>query len=446
MTPSGNHYTVGAACDNPASMRSTLLADFARRGLIADVTSREELDAHLAEPASRPRTMYVGFDPTADSLHVGSLLPLLALRRAQLAGHRPIVLIGGGTGLIGDPSGKAGERALNPAEQVAAWADRLKRQVLPFLDFDGGRAILADNYEWLSRLDVISFLRDVGKHFPLGAMLGKESVRARLGRDDAGLSYTEFSYQVLQAYDFMELSERYGCTLQLGGRDQWGNITAGIELIRRLQGRSAYGLTLPLVTQADGTKFGKTETGTIWLDPNRTSAYEMYQFWLNTADANVVTFLNYFTFLPASAIADLARATHAAPDERQAQRVLAREVTGLVHGEAGLAAAEAISAALFSGDVTSLGERELDQAFRAAPATEMPRAEVKALPAADLLVRVGLAESKRAARELLTRGAVHLNGRRLEGPAAAISADDALHGRYLVLRKGKKTYHVVTLR
>lgn len=423
-----------------------MLADFARRGLIADATSLPDLDAHLADPAREPRTLYVGFDPTADSLHVGSLLPLLALRRAQLADHRPIVLVGGGTGLIGDPSGKAGERALNPTEQVAAWAERLKRQVRPFLDFDRGRAILADNYEWLSRLDVISFLRDIGKHFPLGAMLGRESVRSRMGRDDTGLSYTEFSYQVLQAYDFMELSERYGCTLQLGGTDQWGNITAGVELIRRLNGRTVYGLTLPLVTKADGTKFGKTEAGTIWLDPDKTSAYEMYQFWLNTADADVVPFLNYFTFLPPEAIADLARATREAPAKRQAQRVLAREATQLVHGEAALAAAEAISAALFSGDVASLGERELDQAFRDAPTTALRRDEVKGLSAADLLVRAGLAPSKRAARELLSSGAVHLNGRRLAGAAVAISADDALHGRYLVLRKGKKTYHIVTLR
>src|SRR5207247_1227809 len=261
-------------------MASELLRDFRDRELIADVTTPDELDAHLG---SGRRTAYVGFDPTADSLHVGSLLPLLALRRVQLAGHRPIVLVGGGTGLIGDPSGKAGERALNPEEQVAEWAERLKQQVRPFLDFDRSpnAAILADNYAWLSELDVIGFLGDVGKHFPLGTMLARESVRARMG---AGISYTEFSYQVLQAYDFMSLMLLHDCSIQLGGSDQWGNITAGVELIRRVHGRPAYGLTLPLVTKSDGSKFGKTEAGTVWLDPAKTSAYEMYQFWLNTLD------------------------------------------------------------------------------------------------------------------------------------------------------------------
>ena len=301
---------------------------FKQRGLIADATRPEELDAHLA---AAPRTLYVGFDPTADSLHIGSLLPLLALRRAQLSGHRPIVLVGGGTGLIGDPAGKAGERALNPAEQVAGWADRLKQQVQPFLDFDRGphAAILVDNYTWLSKLELIPFLRDVGKHFSLGAMIARESVKTRMS---AGISYTEFSYQVLQAYDFLELHQRHGCTLQLGGSDQWGNITAGAELIRRIAGADAYGLTLPLVTKADGSKFGKTETGTIWLDPTKTSAYEMYQFWLNSADAEVVAYLRYFTFLPPEEIDALARLTAEAPEKREAQRVLAREVTRIVHG------------------------------------------------------------------------------------------------------------------
>src|SRR5204862_4863325 len=249
-------------------MRSGLLADLETRGLIEDIASPEELDAHFADPAAAPRTVYVGFDPTADSLHVGSLLPLLTLRRVQLAGHRPIVLVGGGTGLIGDPSGKAGERALNPKEQVAEWAERLKRQVRPFLDFDRGpnAAILADNYAWLSELDVIGFLREIGKHFPVGAMLARESVKARMG---AGISFTEFSYQVLQAYDFMSLRLLHDSSTQLSGSDQWGNITAGVELIRRVQGRPAFGLTMPLVTKTDGSKFGKTESGTIWLDPAR---------------------------------------------------------------------------------------------------------------------------------------------------------------------------------
>jgi tyrosyl-tRNA synthetase len=428
--------------------RSGLLTDLEARELIQDIASPEELDAHFADPAGAMRTVYVGFDPTADSLHVGSLLPLLALRRVQLAGHRPIVLVGGGTGLIGDPSGKSGERTLNPKDQVAAWAERLKGQVRPFLDFDHGRnaAILADNYEWLSQLDLISFLRDIGKHFAVGAMIARESVRARMGRADGGISYTEFSYQALQAYDFMNLLQHYDCTVQFGGSDQWGNITAGIDLIRRITGRTAYGLTLPLVTKTDGTKFGKTESGTIWLDPAKTSAYEMYQFWLNTADADVVRFLRYFTFLTPEAIESLNAQTQRAPEKREAQRVLAREVTGLVHGDAAVREAEAISAALFSGEVAALNERQLDQAVRGLPTTELTSAELQSLSMPDVLVRSGLADSRRAARELLSGGAVQINGHRADALTAAISGDAALFSRYVVLRKGKKTYHVLIVR
>jgi len=420
-------------------VQSTLLRDFERRGLIADVTAGDELDAHLAGGS---RTAYVGFDPTADSLHVGSLLPLLALRRLQLAGHRPIVLVGGGTGLIGDPSGKAGERALNPKDRVAEWAERLKEQVRPFLDFDRGpqAALLADNYSWLSQLDVIGFLRDVGKHFPIGAMLARESVKARLG---AGISYTEFSYQVLQAYDFMSLAMLHDCTLQLGGSDQWGNITAGVELIRRVHARPAYGLTLPLVTKTDGTKFGKTESGTVWLDRRKTAPYEMYQFWLNTADADAVCFLRYFTFLSHERIAELEQVTQAAPDKREAQRALAREVTALVHGDAGLRQAEKISGALFSGDVASLDESQLAEAVRGMPSSQLGAADLGELPWPDLLVRVGVADSKRSARELLATGAIQLNGRRLDPDAGLRPSSSALFGKYLILRKGKKTYHAV---
>jgi tyrosyl-tRNA synthetase len=419
-------------------VKSSLLTDFDRRGLIVDITAAEELDAHLA---GGPRTAYVGFDPTADSLHIGSLLPLLALRRVQLAGHRPIVLVGGGTGLIGDPSGKAGERALSPKDTVAAWAERLKKQVRPFLDFDRGphAALLIDNYSWLSQLDVIGFLRDIGKHFPVGAMLARESVKARMG---AGISYTEFSYQVLQAYDFMSLMLLDDCTLQLGGTDQWGNITAGIELIRRVHGRTAYGLTLPLVTKTDGTKLGKTESGAVWLDRAKTSAYEMYQYWLNTADADVVKFLRYFTFLPYERIEELEVATRTAPDKREAQRVLAREATGLVHGTEAVREAESISAALFSGDVASLGERELGEATQGMPSSALPAAALADLAWADLLVRVGLADSKRGARELMSSGAIQVNGRRLD-PSTRPSPAVALFGKYLILRKGKKTYHAV---
>ena len=382
-------------------MASALLRDFRDRELIADVTTPDELEAHLG---SGRRTAYVGFDPTADSLHVGSLLPLLALRRVQLAGHRPIVLVGGGTGLIGDPSGKAGERALNPKEQVAEWAERLKQQVRPFLDFDRGpnAAILADNYAWLSQLDVIGFLRDVGKHFPLGAMVARESVRARMG---AGISYTEFSYQVLQAYDFMSLMLLHDCSIQLGGSDQWGNITAGVELIRRVHGRPAFGLTLPLVTKSDGSKFGKTEAGTVWLDPAKTSAYEMYQFWLNTPDADVVRFLRYFTFLPATQIAELEAATRQMPEKREAQRLLAREATTLVHGEAAMRKAEAISAARFGGDPTAAAQMsgEFEDARR------LP-AEAAQWPLWKVIKEAGWVTSTSEARRLIQGGGVQIDG------------------------------------
>jgi tyrosyl-tRNA synthetase len=415
-----DHYT--GAIIIPA-MRSELLRDLQGRELIADVTTPDELDAHLT---SGRRTAYVGFDPTADSLHVGSLLPLLTLRRVQLAGHRPIVLVGGGTGLIGDPSGKAGERALNPKEQVAEWAERLKRQVRPFLDFDRGpnAAILADNYAWLSELDVIGFLRDIGKHFPVGAMLARESVKARMG---AGISFTEFSYQVLQAYDFMSLMLLHDCSIQLGGSDQWGNITAGVELIRRVQGRPAFGLTMPLVTKTDGSKFGKTESGTIWLDPTRTSAYEMYQFWLNTPDADVVRFLRYFTFLPPERIAELAAVTRAVPEKREAQRVLARDVTALVHGEPAMRKAEAVSAARFGGDPAVAADLpdELEDA------KHLP-AEATGWPLWKVIKEAGWVTSTSEARRLIQGGGVEVDGVRATSIEQSIST-----GRHTV-KLGKR--------
>jgi tyrosyl-tRNA synthetase len=415
-----DHYT--GAIIIPA-MRSELLRDLQGRELIADVTTPDELDAHLT---SGRRTAYVGFDPTADSLHVGSLLPLLTLRRVQLAGHRPIVLVGGGTGLIGDPSGKAGERALNPKEQVAEWAERLKRQVRPFLDFDRGpnAAILADNYAWLSELDVIGFLRDIGKHFPVGAMLARESVKARMG---AGISFTEFSYQVLQAYDFMSLMLLHDCSIQLGGSDQWGNITAGVELIRRVQGRPAFGLTMPLVTKTDGSKFGKTESGTIWLDPARTSAYEMYQFWLNTPDADVVRFLRYFTCLPPERIAELAAVTRAVPEKREAQRVLARDVTALVHGEPAMRKAEAVSAARFGGDpavAADLPDELEDAKYLPAEATGWPLWKV--------IKEAGWVTSTSEARRLIQGGGVEVDGVRATSIEQSIST-----GRHTV-KLGKR--------
>jgi tyrosyl-tRNA synthetase len=427
-----------------STLSPDLWKDLKWRGLIADSTRSHDLHQHLLH---MPRAVYVGFDPTADSLHVGSLLPLLVLRRAQLAGHRPIVLIGGGTGLIGDPSGKVGERQLNPEEQVAEWAARLKEQVKRFLDFESGpsAAILVDNYQWLSKLQVISFLRDIGKHFPLGAMIAKESVRSRMGRSEEGISYTEFSYQVLQAYDFMALFDQYQCTLQLGGSDQWGNITAGIELIRRVRGEVAYGITLPLVTKTDGSKFGKTESGTIWLDGRKTSPYEMYQFWLNAADGDVVAYLKYFTFLDPSEIEDLHVATQGSPDRREAQRVLARHVTALVHGESAVVEAETISRALFSGDVESLTESQLVQACQTMPTTALGQDEAGRLSIIELLTRVGLATSRREARDLVSAGAIHVNGQKVPSVDAAIFPATARFGRFIIIRKGKKSYHAAAL-
>ena len=417
-----------------------LLEDLSARELVVDSTPLDELAAHLHEAR---RSVYIGFDPTADSLHAGNLLGLTLLRRVQLAGHRPIVLVGGGTGLIGDPSGKVGERTLNEAETVHLWAGRLKRQVSRFVDFDRGdnAAVLVDNYEWLSGLSLVPFLRDVGKHFSVSVMLAKESVRARLA---TGISYTEFSYQLMQAYDFRELSRRHGCTVQMGGSDQWGNITAGIELIRRMDGASAHGLTHPLVTKSDGAKMGKSETGTIWLDAEKTSPYEMYQFWLNTADADVIRFLKYYTFLSSATIEDLRELTARVPEKRDAQRVLAREVTALVHGEDGLRDAEAITASFFTGDVKGLNPAQLRLAFAGAPTTSLAAGDL-GMPLVDVLVRVGLAESKRRGRELITTGAIQLNGERVSAADAVLSPDAVLPGGFVVLRKGKKTFHIARL-
>jgi|SRR6266542_684408 len=412
-------------------MTSSLLADFEARGLIADVS--EGLAEHLA---TGPRTLYVGFDPTADSLHVGSLLPLLALRRAQLAGHRPIILVGGGTGLIGDPSGKTGERTLNPKEVVQEWAERLKRQVAPFVDFECGRlsARLADNYEWISELDVIAFLRDIGKHFSVSVMLAKESVKRRL---HAGISYTEFSYQVLQAYDFLCLFRRNDCTVQMGGSDQWGNITAGIDLIRRVEGSAAFGLTLPLVTKGDGSKFGKTESGTVWLDLSRTSAYEMYQFWLNTADSDAVRFLRYFTFLPLDQIEDLAEATRAAPERRQAQRVLATEVTRLVHGRQALQDAERRTASFFGSRTEDGDEIEAD-GEEASPGAVIQTSEPRLLWS--VMKDIGAVSSTSEARRLISQGGVAVDRQRITDVNRLLEP-----GKGYVIQVGKRRFWRVIL-
>ncbi len=428
-----------------AGAGEALIADLDARGLIAQIAGESELPTHL----NQRRTLYCGFDPTADSLHIGSLVPLLALRRFQLAGHRPIVLVGGATGLVGDPSFKAQERRLHGAEVVATWAERIRRQVSRFVDFDCGptAAILVDNLDWMGSLSVLEFLRDVGKHFSVSAMIHKEAVRQRIERDGEGISFTEFSYLLLQSYDFAELYRRHGCTLQIGGSDQWGNVTGGIDLCRRLYQGRVFGLTLPLVTKADGTKFGKTETGTVWLDPAKTSPYAFYQFWINVADADVYRFLRYFTFLELAEIAAIERADAAASGRKSAQAVLAREVTQLVHGAVGVAAAERISEALFADRFDDLAEGDFEQlALDGLPATLIAG---DAKPLLDVLVETGLALTPRGevtlgqARKYVREGAISLNGKKIADDQAILYRLDARFGRFHVLRRGKKNFHLV---
>jgi tyrosyl-tRNA synthetase len=413
-----------------------ILQDLEYRGLLKQTTDREELEKKLAEGRV---TLYCGFDPTADSLHIGSLLPILCLRRFQKAGHRPIALVGGGTGLIGDPSGKANERTLNSPDVVAGWTESLRRQLSRFLDFDNpeNAALMANNYDWLSKLDVIGFLRDIGKNFTVNYMLAKDSVDSRIER---GISFTEFSYMILQAYDFLKLNELYDCTLQIGGSDQWGNITAGLELIGKTTQKRAFGLTLPLVTKSDGQKFGKSESGAIWLDAAKTSPYQFYQFWINTDDNDVIRFLKYFTFLQPSEIERLEEELRTAPEKREAQRVLAREVTELVHGREALASAINITKALFDGDVTQLTVTELEEAFKDAPVTTLPDEPIGLV---DLLTQAKAASSKREAREHIEKGAIAVNGEKVTALDKTLTAADRIGGKYLVLRRGKKNYYLI---
>ena len=400
-------------------------------------SAHEELRDHLAEQC---RTVYCGFDPTADSLHIGSLVPLLALKRFQLAGHKPIALAGGATGMIGDPSFKAKERKLNSLEVTAEWTERIKEQLSRFIDFDCGEnsALVVNNLDWTADKDVLTFLRDIGKHFSINAMIQKESVKQRIDREGDGISYTEFSYMILQAYDFAMLNQMHDCSLQIGGSDQWGNITAGIDLTRRLNKRQVFGLTLPLVTKADGGKFGKTEEGTIWLDPARTSVYAFYQFWINTADADVYKFLRYFTFLDVAEIEAIEEADKNAQGRPEAQGILAREVTRLVHGEEGLAAAQRISDALFSGDISSLTEEDFGQLKQ----DGMPSSVIEAGTLVEALVSTGLAQSNKMAREFIGNGAVSVNGEKVTDPTACLSWDNAFYGQYFLLKRGKKLFHL----
>ncbi|MFM4785650.1 tyrosine--tRNA ligase [Aeromonas veronii] len=413
-----------------------LLDELTERGLVAQNSDPAALADHLATP----RTVYCGFDPTAGSLHIGHLVPLLMLRRFQLAGHTPVALVGGATGLIGDPSFKATERSLNSADTVQGWVASLSAQIRALLSADDGLSApqLVNNGDWMGQMSALDFLRDIGKHFSVNAMLARESVRQRLARPDQGISFTEFSYALLQSYDFAVLHQRLGCTLQIGGNDQWGNITSGMDLTRRLHQAQVHGMTLPLITKADGTKFGKTEGGAVWLDPALTSPYAFYQFWLGTADEDVYRFLRYYSFMSLSEIDALEAEDAKRQGRKQAQQVLANELTELVHGKAALAAVQRISELLFSGNVARLGESDLAQLAQDGMPSSTVNGETDLV---SLLVSCGLANSKRIARELLAAGAISLNGVLKQDDQ--LSATDRLFGRYLLLRRGKKQYHLV---
>ena len=391
-------------------------------------------------------TLYCGFDPTADSLHIGSLVPLLCLARFQRAGHTPIALIGGATGMIGDPSGKTEERQLQTHETLERNLAGVEAQLRKYLDFRGPNpAIVTNNLNWLGQLRLVTFLRDIGKHFSVNVMMARESVRARLEDREHGISYTEFSYQLLQAYDFLQLYDEYKCRLQIGGSDQWGNIVAGMDLTRRLRpGVETYGLTFPLVTKADGGKFGKTESGNVWLDPAKTSPYKFYQFWINTADADAARFLKYFTFLSHSEISALEGATASAPQERAAQKTLAVEMTKLVHGESALADAVKASAAMFGGSLDGLSDAALQDIFSGMPSAEVPRAALSAGRALiDVLVEAGVFKSKGEAKRLVQNGGLYLNNVRVDAEDTKLTEQAVTAGSIAVVRTGKKNYHLL---
>jgi tyrosyl-tRNA synthetase len=420
-----------------------LLDDLQWRGLIAQSTDlgalREALDAG-------PVTYYCGFDPTAPSLHIGNLVQILTLRRLQLAGHRPLALVGGSTGLIGDPR-PTSERTLNAKETVAAWVERIREQIEPYLSFEGeNAAVMVNNLDWTASLSAIDFLRDIGKHFRVNRMVAKEAVSARM-HSEAGISYTEFSYQILQGFDFLQLFQRFGCVLQTGGSDQWGNLTAGLDLVHRVEGRSLHAFATPLVTKADGTKFGKTESGTVWLDPGMTSPYAFFQFWLNTDDRDVISYLKVFSFRSRDEIEALEKTVAERPQAREAQRALAEELTALVHGHAERDAVVAASQALFGrGDLAGL-----DAGTLAASLAELPMAEVDVPdggwpPVVDLFAATGLAPSKSAARRAVAEGGAYLNNVRVADEDAVVGAADLLAGEWLVLRRGKRSLAAVRVR
>ena len=426
-------------------MRPDFIADLEARGLLHQATSPEAADLLRGESV----TAYIGFDPTADSLHVGSLLPVLALMRLQRAGHHPIAVVGGGTGMIGDPSGKSSERSMLTREQIAANVAGQRAQLERFVDFSGAHAArLVDNLDWLGELKMVEFLRDIGKHFSVNAMIQRDSVQLRLSGRDQGISFTEFTYALLQAYDFLELYDRFGCRLQMGGSDQWGNIVDGCELIRRLRLGAAYGITMPLITKSDGSKFGKSEAGTVWIDAKRTSPFAFYQFWLNVDDADAVRYLRFFTFLTPAEIDALAGQHAAHPERRDAHRTLAASVTEMVHGAAALESARRTTAVLFEGgDLRTLAANELAAGLVDAPRTPVSRADLEAgrvdLPSA--LALCGLAPSKSQARTFIQQGAVSVNGEIVREESRALGVADLLAGRFVVLRRGKKTYALLDL-
>ena len=422
----------------------SLLEEYRWRGTLQDST--EGAEAALAEG---PVTAYIGFDPTAASLHVGNLMPIMGLVHLQRAGHHPIVVVGGGTGLIGDPSGKTEERQLLTRETTAENLAAIRAQLEHFLDFDGSTnpARTVNNLDWLGEISMVDFLRDVGKHFSVNALLKKESVRRRVEHEEKGISYTEFSYALLQAYDFVQLNERYGCTFQMGGSDQWGNITAGIDLVRRMRGEKAYGITYPLLTGAGGHKFGKTQAGAVWLDPELTSPYRFYQFWMTVDDRDVIRYLQYFTLLGSEEISELESTHEERPHERTAHRALAEDVTGRVHGKDGLASAQRATDVLFGGEIAGLGADEIADVFADVPSSEITLAglEGEGTGVLDLFAEAGVCKSRGEARRSVEGGGLSINNVRVEEVGAVVTISDTIEGRFLILRKGKKNYHMVRI-
>jgi len=423
-------------------LSANVFAELQWRGLVEQV-SDPGLEKILAE---QKLTVYAGFDPSSPSLQIGNLVGILALMKFQQAGHKPIALIGGATGMIGDPSGKDTERNLLGPEAVAANVAKIRRQLERFLDTSDPEtgAIIVDNADWLGKFSFIDFLRDVGKNFRVGYMLAKESVRRRIGEGEEGMSFTEFAYMLLQGYDFVHLFDEYNCTLQIGGADQWGNITAGIDLTRKLRSQTVYGLTWPLVTTTDGAKFGKTEAGAIWLDAEMTSPYDFYQFWIRTDDRNAIRYLKHFTMLSQTEIDKLAEQTAGTPEKRQAQRVLATELTKLVHGQAAQSQAAQASEQLFGGELHGLSDQQLSEAFVAAPRTSIPKSHLQeGIPLIDVLVRTGLATSRGAARRLISQGGAYINNQVETSTERCLKLSDLASEHFIVLRAGKKNYHLL---